>query len=68
MRFSERIGKAAPRVAIQTDGMDGPLRNCIWNVFSSHIYTGVTGGCKTHRSGGRESHTLRSEGRGHGVG
>lgn len=33
MRFSERIGKRAPKDAVQVDTMDDDLRNGLWNAF-----------------------------------
>jgi hypothetical protein len=37
MRFSERIGKRAPKDVIQVDSMDDDLRNGLWNVVLKHI-------------------------------
>jgi hypothetical protein len=36
-RFSERIGKRAPRAAIQIDTMDDDLRNGLWNEIYLHF-------------------------------
>ncbi len=37
MRFSERAGYRSLRDAIQLEGMDEPLRNSLWNVFSERF-------------------------------
>jgi hypothetical protein len=37
MRFSERIGKKQVRQELQVDGIDAPLRNCLWDIVSSFI-------------------------------
>jgi hypothetical protein len=41
MRFSERIGKKQVRIKLQTDGMDKPLRNRLWNVVDSFILSKI---------------------------
>jgi len=37
MKFSERIGKIQPKVAIQLDSMDDDLKNSLWNILLSYI-------------------------------
>lgn len=37
MRFSERIGKKPVRQQLQIDGMDAPLRNCLWNIIDKYF-------------------------------
>lgn len=37
MRFSERIGKRKPKIAIQLDSMDNDLRNSLWNIICMFI-------------------------------
>lgn len=34
------MGAVTPRTAIQVDGMDGPLRNGLWNVITQHVFDG----------------------------
>lgn len=36
-RFTERIGKKNPKVAIQIETMDKDLRNGLWNIFTSYV-------------------------------
>lgn len=38
MRFSERLGFAKARDVIQTDEVDGPLRNSLWNVVQICVF------------------------------
>ncbi|GAB2868807.1 AbiJ-NTD4 domain-containing protein [Hymenobacter ruber] len=40
-KFSERIGKREPKMAIQTDTMDIELKNGIWNMINMHIISDV---------------------------
>ncbi len=37
-RFTERIGKKNPKVAIQIESMDKDLRNGLWNIFTSYVW------------------------------
>lgn len=39
MKFSERFGHRAPRRELQVDGIDGPLRNSLWNVLDEHVWS-----------------------------
>lgn len=38
MRFSERIGKRVPRLELQVDDMDEPLRNSLWTIVMEHVF------------------------------
>ena len=41
MKFSDRIGKTTPKIAIQTEDIDADLRNLLWNAFDSVVLTPV---------------------------
>jgi hypothetical protein len=43
MRFSERIGKRAPKDVIQVDSMDNDLKNGLWNVVLEQILAPLRG-------------------------
>jgi hypothetical protein len=43
MRFSERIGKRAPKDVIQVDSMDEDLRNGLWNVVLVQVLFKIRG-------------------------